>query len=341
MNRKHLMLAFVVPVIAGACGQKDTSSHETVATPAGEFVDIAAREVPAVLEANGVAEPFAEAALGTKLMGTILAVHVREGDPVRTGAVLLELDARDLDAKAAQIDASLQAAKAVLNEAALHAARLRMLFAEDAAPKAQLDAAETALERAQAGVAAANAARAELEATRDYAVVRAPFDGTVVRRMVDPGAFATPGAPLLVVQDARWLRLAVTVPPDVARTLERGQMVAASVEGASARAAIEGIVPSVASLYTVNALLDNSGGIHLAGSAATLKLPIGVRDAFFVPRVAVSRQGDLTGLVVWDPAGPSMRWVRLGDVEGDSVEVVSGLRTGDRVLIPAALAGAN
>lgn len=336
------VLIAAAAVAATACGRGEVPvpRDELAAVPAGEGVVVRAVEVPSVLEANGAAEPFAEATLSTKLMGTVLSVRVREGDHVRQGDVLLELDARDLEAKAAQVEASLSEARAVLNEATLHAERMRKLFAEEAAPKVQLDAAETTLARAQAGVESATAAAAELQATHDYAVVRAPFNGTVVRRMADPGAFAAPGTPLLTVQDDRRLRIAVTAPPSAVRELGRGDRLTARIEGVPAEATIEGVVPAPGSLYTVNAIVDNAAGGHLAGSSATLSLPVGVRTALFVPLTAVVRQGDLTGLYVGVDESPFvLRWVRLGAVSGDSVEVLSGLRDGERVLVPSAVAG--
>lgn len=334
----------VTAVLAvGACGGNGEHAAREFAQeiPAGEFSVVRSEVVPAVHEASGTAEPFAESTLSTKLMGTVLDVRVREGDPVRRGDVLLVLDARDLDAKAAQVEAGLAQAEAVLREATLHAERMRMLFAEDAAPKAQLDAAETGLARALAGVEAANAAAAELRAVRDYAIVRAPFDGTVVRRMVDPGAFAAPGSPLLVIQDARRLRVTVTATPDAVRALHRGDAVTAVIERAPVDATIEGVVPAAGSLYSVNAIVDNPMGMHLAGSAATLLLPVGTRTALFVPAAAIRVQGDLTGLYVGVEAAATLRWVRLGEASGDSVEVLAGIRDGDRVLVPATVVGAN
>jgi RND family efflux transporter MFP subunit len=329
--------------MVGACGgaEEQAARESAYAAPAGEYVAVRAVEVPAVVEASGVAEPFVESTLSTKLMGTVLAVRVHEGDRVRAGDLLVELDARDLDAKAAQVEASLAEASAVLNEATVHAGRMRTLYAEEAAPKAQLDAAETGLLRARAGVAAAQAATAELNAVRDYSTVRAPFDGVVVRRLADPGAFAAPGAPLLVVQDSRRLRISVTAAPGAVRDLRRGDIVMATIEGVRATATVEGIVPAAGSLYTVNAIIDNGAGEHLAGSAAALALPAGVRNALLIPVDAIQRQGDLTGVWVHTGQAPTLRWIRLGDSADETVEVLAGLRDGDRILVPGTLAGAD
>jgi RND family efflux transporter MFP subunit len=297
--------------------------------------------VPVTLEASGTAAPYAEATVSTKLMGTVLEVAVREGDKVQKGVALLTIDARELAARSIQAGAAVAQAEAVRREAEVHANRMRTLFAQEAAPRAQLDAAETALARAEAGVHSARAAAAELDAVREYATVRAPFAGVVTRRMVDPGAFATPGAPLLTIQDASRLRIEVTAPPDAVRDLTRGTRVAASVEGTPADAVVEGIVPAGGSLYTVNAILDNREARYLAGSVATLSLPQGERDAILVPELAIHREGDLTGIYVKHQDTVGLRWVRLGRTHQNAVEVLAGLRDGEQFIVPGDLAGVN
>ena len=158
--------------------------------------------VAATFDASGVAEPMQRATLSTKLTGTVISVRVREGDVVQAGQVLATLDARDLVAKDAQIAAALAEAQAVQGDAETQAGRMRALYADSAATRVQLDAAETGLARANATVRASLAAAEELRAVSAYATVRAPFAGTVTRRLVDPGAFAAPGSPIVMLEDA-------------------------------------------------------------------------------------------------------------------------------------------
>lgn len=172
---------------------------------------------------------------------------------------------------------------------------------------------------------------------RDYSVVRAPFNGTVVSRLADPGSFATPGAPLLVVQDASRLRVSASASPNAVRGLRRGQVLDISIEGVSATAVVEGVIPAQGgSLYTVNALVENADGRHLAGSAATLSIPTAARAALVVPASALVRQGDLTGVYLAGDEGSRVRWVRPGRSFADSVEVLAGLKDGDQVVATAA-----
>lgn len=305
------------------------------ATAPGTVFAVRDTTVAAPFEAAGTAAPVRQATLSTKLMGTVLAVSARAGDAVAQGEPLVRIDARDLAARQVQVAASATAAEASQREAQTQAARMRALFADSAATRAQLDAAETELAQAEAMLRAARAGTAELGATQAYAVVRAPFAGTVTARFVDPGAFASPGAPLVTVQDASRLRISANVTPDVARGVRRGQHLAGTVEGGQVDAVVEGVVPaSAGNLYTVNALVANPGGTLLAGSAASLLLPAGAQTTLVVPAAAVFQQGDLTGVTVRTTLGDETRWIRTGGRIGDLIAVNAGLRSGDRVIVP-------
>lgn len=321
---------------AVACSSpaRDTPPPRVAATP-GAVYAVRDTTVDAVFEAAGTAAPIRQATLSTKLMGTVLAVTAQAGDAVTQGEPLVRIDARDLAARQVQATASVAAAEAGQREARVQAARMRALFADSAATRAQLDAAETGLAQAEAGLRAARAGTAELGATEAYAIVRAPFNGTVTARLVDPGAFAAPGAPLMTVQDASSLRVTANATPDVARGIRRGQHLAATIEGRSVDAVVEGVVPSGAgNLYTINALVANRARAFLPGSAATLLLPGAPHAALVVPARAVFQQGDLSGVTVRTARGDETRWIRPGRRLGDLVEVNAGLQAGERVVVP-------
>lgn len=335
-------LAIAAPaVLLGACGGESREATGEVAPTriAGTVYTLRDTTIPTTFQAAGVAEPLRQATLGTKLMGRVTDVLVHEGDVVKTGQPLVRIDSRELEARAAHVAASVAEASAVRRDAATQAGRIRALYADSAAARAQLDAAETALARAEAGLATARAAEAELQAVSSYSVIRAPFAGVVTARFVDPGAIAAPGAPLVAVQDASQLRISTTVTPEIAQRLRRGQTLDASIEGRAVRATVEGVVPASGgggNLYTVNALVPNGERTSLAGSAATLSVALGEHRALVVPATAIVRQGDLTGVMLRTSGGDELRWVRLGEAAGETVEVTAGVHSGNQVVIPAA-----
>lgn len=270
-------------------------------------------------------------------MGTVTAVLVQEGDQVQAGQLLARIDARDLDAKSAQVAASIADAEAMQKEAAAHAARFRALYADSAATRAQYEAAETGLARADAGLRAARAGASELQAVQSYASVRSPFRGTVTMRLADPGTFAAPGAPLLTVQDASSLRVSVSAPAATVQGITRGTRLTARVDGVPVTATVEGIVPANAGgVFTVNAIVRNADGALRAGSAAVLELPQRERRGLLVPRSALVRDGDLVGVTVRANGADDRRWIRVGTGTPTHVEVLSGLSVGEVIVVPSA-----
>lgn len=336
MTRIQGLALFLAALLAG-CGDGNAGRSAVPANPVASgapTMTVRDATITATFEAAGVAEPIDRATLSTRLTGSVIAVLVREGDRVKRGQLLARIDARDVEAKRTQVDAGIAAAEAIYQDAQTQAARFRALYADSAATRYQLEQVETGLARADAGLRTARASRAELDAVGAYAEIRASFAGMVTRRFVDPGAFASPGAPIVEVQDGSRLRISVTVPPRVSAGLKRGAPLEASIEGRPAVAVLEGAVPSpTGAVYTVNAVVENPKGEFLAGSAAIIRIPDGTRSAILIPASALVQEGDLTGVRVKTETGSELRWVKTGAAGTDpTIEVLSGLRAGDVIL---------
>jgi RND family efflux transporter MFP subunit len=350
---RSIVLTILAAALVAGC---DSVEHRPPGRPAAEpppgttVFMVAETTITASFDAAGIAEPVEQARLSTRLMGNVTQVLAHEGDRVGKGQLLVRIDAREVEEKRSQAEAGIAEAEAVYRDALTQAERFRGLYADSAATRYQLDQAETGLARADAALRSARAARGAVEALGGYAEIRAPFAGIVTARHVDPGAFVAPGTPLVEVQDASRLRISVTVPPRVAATLKRGQRIPAEIEGRPVAATIEGLVPAPAgAVYTVNAVVPNPASTMLAGSAATLRIPDGTRKALLIPVSALVRQGDLIGVRVSTAGRAELRWVRMGTgyrvpsaahempaVEaGARIEVLSGLRAGDTVLVGA------
>lgn len=324
-----------------ACGGADPAARPPEAATSGATYIVRDTVIESSFEVSGIAEPVERAVLSTKLTGSVTRVLVQEGDRVRRGALLAQIDARDIDAKRTQVEASVSAAEAVHREATTQAARFRALYADSAATRYQLDQVETGLARAEAALGAARASGAELDAVGDYANISAPFAGLITQRLADPGAFVAPGTPVIEIQRDDRLRLSVTVPPATAQELRAGQVLQATIEGREARAEVEGVFPvSAGAVYTINAIVANPTGEFLVGGAATLRIPQGQRRTILLPASALVHEGDLTGVRVRTPAGTDLRFLKVAAITSavaapsfPVVEVLSGLRVGDVILV--------
>jgi RND family efflux transporter MFP subunit len=335
MTRTIAPAAIVALTFLTACAGEPPHEVAVVAAVApGRVAVVRDTTIPDRIEVPATTEPILQASLGTRLMGRVTAVHVREGETVPAGALLVQLDDSELAAKRDQVDAGIRAAEAAYHEATLQANRIRGLYADSAAPRAQLDAVEAGLVRAEQGVRGARAAAAELAAVAEYATIRAPFAGLVAQRFVDAGSFAAPGSPLIRIEDVTRLRLVAAFAPGTAARVRTGASLVVTIEGVEARGVVEGKVPAPgAALVNVQVLVDNRDGRFSPGSSATVQLEGPSRTVIVVPASAVIRTGDLTGVLVATPDGVITRWVRLGRPVGDLVEVLSGLAVGESILM--------
>ena len=220
----------VVGVLAGGFG---------VFRPPAQLPVVTARtrEVVEVVVVSGQLRAVREARLGVELGGTVENVAVREGDRVKTGAVLLRLHLLDFEQQLAQAEArrlsaekELALADADRLLAERDAARLGQLFAQKVIAQDEQDRTTAARLRA---VAAVEAARAHLQDTTvqidyirrqaDKREVRAPFDGQVVRRLVEPGQSVTPGEALLWVAETAQQEIYVETDENNLAKLRTGQ----------------------------------------------------------------------------------------------------------------------
>ena len=177
--------------------------------------------VPDSLEAVGTLQAAQTSQLASQIMGNIVEMRVKEGDRVRRGEVLAVLEDAQPQAAVAQARAAENAARqeiaAAESEYSLAEAtfkRYQDLYNKKSVSPQEFDEV-TARERAtsarralaQAGLAQAQAALAQAQTTLGYTRVRAPFDGVITEKRADPGTLASPGMPLLVVEDQRRFRL--------------------------------------------------------------------------------------------------------------------------------------
>ncbi|HSB60399.1 MAG TPA: efflux RND transporter periplasmic adaptor subunit, partial [Vicinamibacteria bacterium] len=203
-------LTLLVSLAALGCASGETAEDAPQAAPAPvPAVRVEPAEAAARYRAAGTVRAARRADLSTRLMGRVESVRVRAGDAVRPGQLLLTVE------RAALAAAQQQAASA-LEQATSHLRRTERLYADSAAPLVQLEAARTGFAQAQAQ---ARAVAADLA----YAEVRAPFAGIVVSRLADPGDQASPGQPLLVVEDRSAREIVVTVPDELRDRLRPGQ----------------------------------------------------------------------------------------------------------------------
>jgi RND family efflux transporter MFP subunit len=173
---------------------------------------------------------------------------------------------------------------------------------------------------------------------RSYAKIAAPFAGIVTGKHTDLGGLAAPGVPLLTVEDNRRYWLEIAVPDSQVGGLTRGQSLQVSLEatGFSGAAAISEIVPTAdQATRTTLVRLDLPASPQLrSGLFGRAWIPAGHRQALQIAREAVVERGQLQGVyVVGQDDVARFRLIRTGVTHQGSVEVVSGLTSGEQVIL--------
>ncbi len=323
-----LSAAGLVAPITG-CGSK----HEAQAAPGKNLPPAAVRvqkiepvTQPVVEEVVGTVQPKLQAVIEAKVSGRITRLPVVLGQCVSKGDVLVELDAREIQAK-------LDQAKATSRQAELDFNRTANLRKQEAATQAEFDTV-------QARYNVAKAAVAEAEALSGYTKVTAPFDGAVARKMADEGDLAMPGKPLLALEGRAGLRLVAEVPTLLADHVSPGAKLAVRVDVVPDP--ITGTVTEVSpaadpASRTVHVKVDlpPTPGLR-SGQFGRLDVPTSEATYLFVPPAALVRRGQLEIVFVAADGKAQMRLVRAGKQTSQGIEIISGLAPNETVVFEGA-----
>jgi RND family efflux transporter MFP subunit len=321
-------LAPVALLLAGlACGKHETAETPVLPTakvrlsPDGQ--DTASGWIAATLTATR------SATLSTRMAASVRKVHVNEGQHVAAGALLVSLADEDLQA-------GLKAAQAAVDAASAYHRRIEALIAQKAAIPAEMDQARTQLAQAQAGVS-------QMKANIAYTQIRAPFAGVIQSRLVNEGVFVGPGSPLVTLEGQGDLELVGSVSEAESQGLKVGQKLPFEAEGTRGTAVLTALAPggdAVTHRGTLRARIQGNAKLR-TGAFARLSLP-GLAQASperSVPRSALVQRGDLNGVFVAREGKAELRWLALGEAQGDRFPVRAGLAKGDQVIdLPGTLA---
>lgn len=338
---RRLLAILVVAALLGALGYVYTSRR-----PAGEdggapqargwgalsqrpvaVITEPVRSMPLAveLEAVGTARAREAVEVTSKSANTVTAVRFDEGQRVGKGVVLVELDG-------AQARADLAAAEAALKESESNHRRSQDLFARQALSQSQLEQIEAALVGNRARVAAAQARLSDT-------IIRAPFAGRVGLRRVSVGSLVNPGFVITTLDDTSVIKLDFNVPEAFLSILQPGLAVAATSVAYPGRifsgqvASIDSRVDPVSRSVTVRAELPNAEALLKPGMFMAVRLTREPMDGLVVAESAIVPERGSTFVFVVADDKVTRREVTLGRREPGQVEVLSGLKSGERVIV--------
>lgn len=257
-----------------------------------------------------------EADVSTRMAGTVSRIPVEVGDRVGQGALLASLDDEDVRAR-------IDAARAQLELARRTFQRVSALEADGAASANEKD-------QAQARLSSAEAMLQEARAQAAYVEIRAPFAGVVTARMADAGDLAAPGQPLVRLAGTG-VKVVAELAAGRAGSLEAGDPVRIEAQTEDGRTVevpgtVRRVVPALdrASRRFQVEVAPNGDAALIPGAFARIHVAGAAGATRWIPRDAVIRSGQLTGVYTVESDTLRLRWLRLGRTAGDAVEVLAG-----------------
>lgn len=326
-----------VAVSLSACGTSDSPDAPSSPEVFVRLATATSIDVPRTLKYSGSIQGQRKVNLSTRVTGRIVYLKVEAGERVERGQMLVRIQSDNIEAQRSGILAGMDEARAELSSSQTHMARMQSLFDSGSATKKEFEDAITRHDIAVARTEAVASRLKEVEDALEYTVLRAPMDGVVVRKMSEEGGLATPGVPLLVVEDTEHLEVLAGVSEGDIRHFSVHDTLDIEIHSMN-NARIKGVVTqinpsstSVSRKFDVQVAIQ-AGGIEglMSGMFVRIVKSEGSRSIIAVPEDAIVRRGQLTGLyTVDDQERAVLRWVRTGKQLQNGVEILSGLTEGE------------
>ena len=294
---------------------------------------------------DAVVEAVRQTAVAAQVSGAIVSLQVKVGDQVKAGQELLRIDARSANQNAAASHAQVEAARASLHVAAKDFERQKQLFQKQYISQAALDRSQAQFQATQAQVQAMQSQSDAAQTQSRFFVVKAPYAGVVSEVVVTLGEMAMPGKTLLVMHDPAAMRITATIAQSaMAANYANVQFEIPGLQSMPTRMdAGSGSVLPVMDAATHTAQIRVGIPASVKGAAPGMFARVwlatdkttqaeGKVQRLYVPIQVVVRRAELIAVYVVDDKGKVyLRQVRLGNTVGEQVEVLSGLRAGEKV----------
>lgn len=334
----RVYLAIALLLIAGGAGWWALTNRPWQTRPLAVPVEtVAVGAASRVLAVNGRIAPKRQVAISSTVSGRVLAVQALEGDMIDERALLVSIDSTQQRAAVAQTKAALETARAQLSQASVNYDRAEALGTNISLR--DLDTQKLALQTAQDQVNQLLAATAQAESLLSQYQIRAPFDGMVLVRAVDPGQVVSPSSVLFEFVDAAHLVAEASVDELYSADIRRG--LAARLQPTGYNTVLEGTVDFVAPSVEIG-----TGGRLVRVAIADVqgkRLPIGLTvnvnivveelaQAITVPRSAIVTEDLVSFVYVIDEDKAQRRPVEYVDWPAARLIISSGLAAGEVVI---------
>ncbi|MGC1205526.1 MAG: efflux RND transporter periplasmic adaptor subunit [Flavobacteriaceae bacterium] len=341
----YLLTFTTASLFITSCGNEDKKAI----TDNSPVISVKVNQVEAngnspVLSVSGEIQSVNSADLSTRMIGFVTQVYVNVGDKVRKGQLLISINNADLQAKRAQANAGITEASSAFTNAQKDYNRFTNLFKNNSASQKELDDVTANFEMAKARLEVAKQMKNEVNAQFAYSNITAPFNGVITGKSVKKGDMANVGIPLISIEIPNSFEVIAMVPENEITKIKDNTEVDVLVK--SIDKILKGKVTEISTSakntggqYLAKVALDKTDANILSGMFVTVQFPIENQeqtDMVLIPKNTIVTKGQLSGVYTVSQSNTALlRWLRLGRVYGDNVEVLSGLSTDESYIASA------
>ncbi|MCP4147263.1 MAG: efflux RND transporter periplasmic adaptor subunit [bacterium] len=300
-------------------------------------------ELVKTLHYTGTVMPWRKANIVPEIAGRIARIHHKQGDYVKKGQLMAELDAKALQLRLNQAEAARDAAKAVHKNARLNYSRLKRLHEKAAVSQLQLEKAELMLESLKTQEKSAQAAVNILKYNLENSAMHAPFKGIVTARNLEEGDIVNPMIgivpPIMTLMDLEKVKIAIELPPGDIEKIAKGQVCKISIS--TQQETFTGKVYSinlaadpVTRTFKVEVEVENPGTKIKGGVFAGVEIEIYRRpNTLILPVSALIVERNVSYVVLYNNGVAKYRNVKVGERNHRYFEIIEGLKEKELIII--------
>jgi len=345
-----LLVALLAMLALGGCDRQSSRAVSAPQGPAASTADVVVEVVTVRVRRGAIVQRVSapgslvarrESQIGTEVAGRLEHVYVSEGDRVEAGAPLFQIDPQSYEMTLRQAEAGLDVAQAERGQIESDLARARTLRRQDVVAQQDLDRLTTALAVAQARERQARETVALARHNVEHTIVRAPYPGSIAKRLADEGttALVQPQTIVLVLQETGELEGHAAIPESQLALVQLGDRATLRVEGLAEPiettvSAVNDTIDPATRTYLVKMPVVNANRLLKAGVFAHVEIsPRAKSNVLLVPPEAIRTEDGLTRLLVVRDGKAEAVPIEIGLNGEDAAEVLRGVSEGEEIIV--------
>lgn len=334
-----VLLVSLLPLTA--CDKHDQqSASQPARNVTAQLHTVAYEDVTESYTTSGTFISDERVEIASRISGFIRELPVREGQQVKKGQAIVTIDPTEVQTSISEAEARLAQANRRATEAEAEYQRHKNLFEQKLVAEQLFRKVELQYQLAQEDLRVAQGALSQARSQLMYARITSPVTGVVVERFKQGGDLTTPGATILVVEDPARIVLRTYINETYVQYIKAGDAVGVSLD--KQKSQLKGIVTHVVPSadpathsYMVKIVVEDISQVRV-GMFARIEFDMGHKQVITVPERAISMRADIPGVYVVDEQGVAhFRMIRTARQFDDRIEVISGINTGDRIVVSA------